>query len=88
MKSFRSLIVRSIPSVMELMPNCTARPSNGLSEAGSRAVGIGNASKRRGSSPVLVYQPVRYDIYELDQQTPGAKQSKQFFYGLSKIAQP
>jgi putative transposase len=44
MKSFRSLIVRSIPSVMELMPNFTARPSNGLSEAGSRAVG--NASKR------------------------------------------
>jgi hypothetical protein len=34
------------------------------------------------------FSDIEYDIYELDQQTPGAKQSKQFFYGVSKIAQP
>jgi len=34
------------------------------------------------------FSDIKYDIYELDQQTPGAKQSKQFFYGVSKIAQP
>ena len=34
------------------------------------------------------FSDIEYDIYELDQQTPGAKQSKQFFYEVSKKAQP
>jgi len=34
------------------------------------------------------FSDITYDIYELDQQIPGARQSKQFFYGLSKTAQP
>jgi len=33
------------------------------------------------------FSDIEYDIYELDQQTPGAKQSKQFFYGVSKTVQ-
>jgi len=34
------------------------------------------------------FSDIEYDIYELDQQTPGAKQSNQFFYRAGKIAQP
>ena len=34
------------------------------------------------------FSDIEYDIYELDQQTPGAKQSKQFFYRVSKTVQP
>ena len=34
-----------MPSVMELMQNCTARLSNGLSAAGGRQVEIGDVAK-------------------------------------------
>ncbi len=34
------------------------------------------------------FSDIEKDIYELDQQTPGAKQSNQFFYRAGKIAQP
>jgi len=34
------------------------------------------------------FSDIEYDIYELDQQTPGAKQAKEHFYRAGKIAQP
>ncbi len=34
------------------------------------------------------FSDIEHDIYELDQQTPGAKQSNQFFYLAGKRAQP
>ena len=34
------------------------------------------------------FSDVEYDLYELDQQTPGAKQSNQHFFRAGKIAQP
>jgi hypothetical protein len=40
-----AIIIGSIPSVMELMPDCMARPSDGLSAAGGRQVGTGDVSK-------------------------------------------
>jgi hypothetical protein len=40
-----AIIVGSMPSMMELMPNCTARPSDALSAVGGRQVEIGDVSK-------------------------------------------
>ncbi len=34
------------------------------------------------------FSDMEYDSYELDQQTPGVKQSKQFYYREGKISQP
>ena len=40
-----AIIVGSMPSVMDLMQNCMARLSNGLSADGGRQVGTGDVSK-------------------------------------------